>query len=138
MVAASQINGCSGDFQLWLSGEKIQISLITTNLKHLKDESVAKLEEHSISGDKNANISEMNLKVKNLENQNIIGMQELVQLVQKLNEEALVAAKEMKKSSDKLFDQLHNIQRTLWQTNWNISSLTWTPKLLIKKSRVGT
>lgn len=59
----------------------------------------------------------MNLKVKNLENQNIIGMQELVQLVQKLNEEALVAAKEMKKSSDKLFDQLHNIQRTLWQTN---------------------
>jgi hypothetical protein len=44
----------------------------------------------------------------------------------------------MKKSSDKLFDQLHNIQRTLWQTNWNISSLTWTPKLLIKKSRVGT
>jgi len=107
MVAASQINGCSGDFQLWLSGEKIQISLITTNLKHLKDESVAKLEEHSISGDKNANISEMNLKVKNLENQNIIGMQELVQLVQKLNEEALVCCKRN--------------EEVKWQTIWSTS-----------------
>jgi cell division protein ZapA len=79
-----------------LAEKKSYISLITTKLKHIEDESNAKLEEHFQTQEKNlANIAEMNLKVKDLENQNIIGMQERVQLERKLKdaEEALCAAK---------------------------------------------
>jgi chromosome segregation ATPase len=79
-----------------LAEKKSYISLINTKLKHLEDESNAKLEEHFQSQEKNlANIAEMNLKVKDLENQNIIGMQERAQLERKLKEaeEALSAAK---------------------------------------------